>query len=243
MMNVRSFRALAAYGLATFFCLGSFGKGATITGDHSFSVGVGLTNSTQTDMDNLRAVHNSTYGGTSAGAMGSALEFYAQYQFRFTGTMFSMLFRPSYFRQNSTGTGCDGGDCEYNLNGFTFFPMFRMYPLENKFLGLFLQTGVGYGQLHGKIVDGDNSVEFNGGNFGAAFGLGVDFCFTDRHCMTIEGTARYLPISRNVTSSSSTGVLTGASQAGSGQELEIGNSDFGTTMSGIIGILGYTMTF
>ncbi len=220
----------------------SFGKGASITGDNSVSVGVGLTNSNQADMDNLRSVHNANYGGISAGSLGSALELYAQYQFRFSGTMFAMLFRPSYFRQTSSGSGCNGS-CEYNLNGFTFFPMFRMYPLENNFLGLFLQTGIGYGHLNGEIIDGPNSVKFSGGNFGAAFGLGVDFCFTDTHCMTIEGTARYLPISRNVISSSGTGSLTGATQAGSGQELEIGNSDFGTTMSGIMGIIGYTMAF
>ncbi len=219
----------------------AFAKGASITGTHAFTFGLGLTGANQSDMDTLIGTHNTTYGGTTASTLGSAWELFAQYQFRITGTMFALLIRPSYFTQSSSGSGC-AGECKYDLSGYTLFPMFRMYPLENNFLGLFMQVGVGYGNLSGKITEGPNTLAFSGGNFGASLGLGVDFCFTTTHCMSVEGTARYLPVPRNVASSAS-GTITGTTQATGNQEVEIANTDFSTTMSGIMGSIAYTMAF
>lgn len=209
------------------------------TGGHSMEFGLGLLTASQDDINSL--IKTARAAGADTGDMGSAYELFGQYQYRFSGTIFAIAFRPSYVMQSATGSG-GGNSYNYKLSGFTFFPMFRLYPLENSFIKFFMQTGLGYGSLSGDINAGGNSIAFNGSAFGAMGGLGVDFCFTPNHCLTIEGNIRYLPMERNVASSAS-GTVPGLSQSASGQEVEIGGGDLKTTLSGIQGSLAYTLVF
>lgn len=208
-------------------------------GGHSLQFGLGILSASQDDTNAL--IKTARAAGANTGDMGSAYELFAQYQYRFSGTMFAMAFRPSYVMQSATGSGADGS-YDYKLSGMTVFPLFRIYPLENSFIKFYMQTGLGYGRMSGDFTAGTNSVEFAGSAFGAMGGLGVDFCFTPEHCLTIEGNLRYLPIERNLASTAS-GTVPGLSQSTSNQEVEINSNDLKTTMSGIQGIIGYTMNF
>lgn len=220
------------------------GGGASISGDNSFGVGIGLLNSNQSDMNRLiDSANSSAYGPISTKSLGSAYELYAQYEFRFSRTGYALIFRPSYVTQSSTGSGSNGS-YDYKLSGFTFFPIFRMYPLEGSFLKFFMQMGLGWGKLSADVTTGSgNTTTFDGNAFGGMAGLGVDFCFTETHCMTIEGNVRYLPIERN-TASSASGTIVGVDNPiGAGSEVEISSKDLATTLSGIQGILAYKYNF
>jgi len=206
---------------------------------HSMEFGLGLLTAGQDDMNTL--IKTARASGADTGDMGSAYELFAQYQYRFSGSIFALAFRPSYVMQNATGSGT-GGSYDYKLTGMTFFPIFRFYPLENGFIKFYMQTGLGYGRVSGDVSAGGTSISFNGSAFGAMGGLGVDFCFTPEHCLSIEGNLRYLPIERNL-ASSATGTVPGLSQAGSNQEVEINGSDLKTTLSGIQGSVAYTLNF
>lgn len=212
-------------------------------GSHSLGLGFSIVTSNQTDMNAVIAENNA---GNSANSkdMTSAYEFYANWIYRFGGSPYAFVLRPSYFMQESKGSGT-GGSYNYNLNGFTVFPIVRMYPLENDFIHFFLQGGVGYGSLTGQIDAAANNLKFNGSAFGAMAGMGVDFCFTESHCVTVEGNIRYLPVERNMSEGGncSGSSITGISQCGNGLEVEHGNSDLRTTMSGVLGVIGYTMNF
>jgi hypothetical protein len=209
------------------------------SGSHSMQFGLGLLTAGQDDINSL--IKTARTAGADTGDMGSAYELFGQYQYRFSGTMFAMAFRPSYVMQTATGSG-GGNSYDYKLTGFTFFPIFRLYPLENSFIKFYMQTGLGFGRMSGDINAGGNTIAFSGSAFGAMGGLGVDFCFTPNHCLTVEGNLRYLPLERNVATSSS-GSVPGLSQSASGQEVEIGGGDLKTTMSGIQGSLAYTLNF
>lgn len=109
-----------------------------------------------------------------------------------------------------------------------------------------MQTGLGYGNLSGSITAGSRNLDFKGSAFGAMGGIGVEFCFTDSHCMTVEGNIRYMPIERNLStggSCSSASDIPGISQCGGSGEVERNNNDLQTTMSGVQGLIGYTMNF
>jgi len=123
--------------------------------------------------------------------------------------------------------------------------MFRMYALENSFIHFFLQGGVGYGNLTGNITAASKTLEYNGSAFGAVTGIGVDFCFSPSHCLTVEGNVRYLPIDRNISSGGNCtdGTIPGVSQCGGTAEIERSGNDLRTTMSGVQGVLGYTFNF
>jgi len=210
------------------------------TGSSSMEFGIALLSAGQDDINTMIKDSRASNAATTSD-MGSAYELFGQYQYRFSGTMFSMLFRPSYITQSTTGSGT-GGSYDYKLSGFTFFPMLRMVPLENSFIKFFMQVGVGYGSLSADITQGTSSISFSGSAFGAIGGLGADFCFTPNHCLTVEGNLRYLPIVRNIAGSAN-GSFSNLSQASSGQEVEIANNDLQTTLSGIQGILAYTLNF
>lgn len=210
-------------------------------GGHSLQFGLGLLTAGQDDMNTMIKASRAGAAAASTGDMGSAYELFAQYQYRFSGTMFAMAFRPSYVMQSATGSGTDGS-YDYKLSGFTIFPMFRLYPLENSFIKFYMQTGLGYGRMSGDVTEGATSIAFAGSAFGAVGGLGVDFCFTDSHCVSIEGNLRYLPIERNM-ASSATGSVPSLSQSTNGQEVEINGSDLKTSMSGIQGSIAYTLNF
>lgn len=208
-------------------------------GGHSMQFGLGLLTAGQDDMNSL--IKTARAAGADTGDMGSAYELFGQYQYRFSGTMFAIAFRPSYIMQSATGSG-GGSSYDYKLSGLTLFPIFRFYPLENSFIKFYMQTGLGYGSMSGDISAGGNSIAFKGSAFGALGGLGVDFCFTPSHCVSIEGNLRYLPIERNLATSAS-GTVPGLSQSTNGQEVEINGTDLKTTMSGIQGSIAYTLNF
>lgn len=214
-------------------------RGGGGNGSHSMEFGLGLLTAGQDDINSL--IKTARAAGADTGDMGSAYELFAQYQYRFSGTMFAIAFRPSYILQSATGSG-GGNSYDYKLSGLTIFPIFRLYPLENSFIKFYMQTGLGYGRMSGDISAGGNSIAFAGSAFGAMGGLGVDFCFTPEHCLSIEGNLRYLPIERNLASSAS-GTVPGLSQAASNQEVEINGSDLKTTLSGIQGSVAYTLNF
>lgn len=214
------------------------------SGGHSIGGGLVLGGPTQSDLDSLIDYADShVSGGISTKNFSSATELFAFYQYRFSGSMFAVQFRPSYFSQSVTGKGT-GGDYDYSLSGFTVFPIVKMYPLENSFIKFFLQTGLGYGTLDGKVEEGAGKLEFSGGNFGALFGLGADFCFTNNHCIAIEGNYRYLPIERNIITKSNGGAFAGSVTGSTKkEEFEMNNRDVKTSLSGFSGYLLYTYVF
>ena len=217
-----------------------FAKGGS--GGHEVSVGLSSISSTQKDINSIIDSVNSAQGGVTTKNLTSAYDFFAQYSYRFSGTIFALVFRPSYFTQSGSGSGTTVGNYSHSLTGFTFFPLLRLYPLENNYIRFFMQAGVGFGYLKGEVKQGDGSLNYAGSNFGAQAGLGADFCFTPNHCMTLEGNVRYLPIERNIAESAS-GTLSGFSQVAVSREVEYDQNDMTTTMSGIQGVLGYTYRF
>jgi len=221
-----------------------FGSSRGLTGDMALGIGISTVSAGQDDLNG--AIDDAvSQRSASTKNLGNAWEFYANWSYRFSGTMYAFVFRPSYFTQKTEGSGT-GGSYDYSLTGFTVFPIFRIYPLENSFIKFYMQTGLGYGSLNGSITAGDKSLDFKGSAFGAMGGIGVDFCFTDAHCLTVEGNLRYMPIERNITSGGNctTGSdIPGISQCGGSSEVERGNSDLRTTMSGVQGLIGYTMNF
>ncbi len=204
--------------------------------DSSMGFGMILMSPTQDDLNSSIGSIN-TAQATSIDKLGTAYEFMGYYQYRFSSTMYAMQFRPSYFTQSSKGSGY-----ETKLTGMTFFPMLRVYALENSFIHFFLQLGVGYGKLDGEMTGPGTSVSWSGDSFGTMGGMGAEFCFTPSHCMVVEGNVRYLSIPRSVVKSTS-GSPAGFSQVIAGQELEANGSDVATTMSGIQGTLAYQMNF
>lgn len=216
-------------------------RGVSLSGEHSLGFGLGLITSDQNNMDDV--IDTANTGGGNVKNLGSGMEFFAQYGVRFDGSWWGFVFRPSIMSQSTDGT-CQSGNCKYEVNGMAFFPMIRMVPLENEVIKLFFQVGLGYGQMEGKISQPAGSVKFKGSAFGALGGLGVDFCLTESHCITVEGNLRYLPIERNlITSGSATGLAGGVSGAASGDEIEVNSKDLGTTMSGLQGLVSYTLMF
>ncbi len=202
-------------------------------GAHSVGLDLMIMSPSQDDLDQyITAVG-------SIDKFGSAYEYGLNYEYRFSGTMFSMSLKPTIFSQSTKGA-----NGSVKLTGYTFFPMLRLYPLENNFIRFFLQVGLGYGSLGGTISETSGySSTFSGSAFGALGGLGAAFCFTESHCMIVQGNLRYLPIQRNLVSTSSGTLSTGLSQGASNQELEIGGNDLKTTMSGIQGSVGYQLVF
>lgn len=215
-------------------------RGVSLSGEHSLTLGIGFIGSEQNNMDD---VIDAQKGSGSLKNFGNAYEYFLQYGIRFDKSWLAFVFRPSFFTQETDGT-CTNGNCKSELSGMAFFPMLKMIPLENEFIKLFFQVGLGYGQLEGSIKDGSNNVKFKGSAFGAMGGLGVDFCFTEMSCFSVEGNLRYLPIERNLVTSAS-GTVTGVTGTASGAEIErnSNSSDLSTTMSGLQGLISYTMMF
>lgn len=212
-------------------------------GDTSLGLGFSVVTAGQNDINSvIDSAHYSANADTKN--LGSAYEFYANWIYRFSSTPYAFVLRPSYFMQSETGSGT-GGSFDYKLNGFTIFPILRTYPLENSFIHFFLQVGVGYGILNGEITAASQNLKFKGSTFGAMGGVGVDFCFTESHCLTVEGNLRYLPIERNISDGGNcvSGGIPGISQCGGNSEVESSGTDLRTTMSGVQGLVGYTMNF
>ena len=203
-----------------------------MNGNHSLTLGLGLSTATQSDLNSWSSAQ-----GSGGGQLSSAYEYSLTYEYRFSSTMFAFEVRPSYFTESASGGGTNT-----SLTGTLVYPMLRLYPLENSFIHFFLQAGVGWGQLSGTTTFGGNSVSYSGSAFGAIMGLGARFCFTDHQCMTIEGDARYNLIDRSIVSSASSTSM-GGLQTPVGHELEYNSNDVGNTLSGIQGILQYNLMF
>lgn len=205
-------------------------------GGHSFGFGIMVHSPTQEDLSGAVEAINSSQS-LAVEKPGTGYEFQGNYQYRFSGSMFAIQFRPTYFMQNASGSGYST-----KLSGFTVFPMLRLYPLENNFIKFFMQTGLGYGRLSGSMDGPNSSVGWAGDAFGAMGGIGAEFCFTSAHCLMVEGNLRYLPIHRNMVSSVN-GTPPGFDTVTNGGELERNNLDVKTSMSGIQGSIGYQMYF
>lgn len=212
---------------------GRLSGGGGLGGGHSLGLGLSIMSPSQGDVNSWI----DSLGTTGTKNLGTGYEVMVDYEYKFSMTMFSMLMRPSYFTQSASG-----GGVEAKLTGLTVFPILRLYPLENNFIKFFMQVGLGYGQLKTELSNSNTvgSGSFDGSTFGAMGGIGAHFCFTESHCLAVEGNVRYLPIERNTGSSS--GSLGGTITQTQG-ELELNNKDLGTTLSGIQGILGYKLIF
>ncbi len=217
------------------------GKGAFAGGSFSMGLGISLTTAEQTGINSLINVAKANNNST-ASTLSSATEYIGYLTFHFSNNFVAIQLRPTLFSQSSSGTGTDGAH-SYDLNGYTVFPLVRITPLSNDLIDFYIQGGLGYGKLDGKIRNGATRADFTGSAFGTQLGLGAQFCFVPDHCFNLEGNYRYLPISRNIVSASA-GLPTGTTQASVDRELEDASSnDVATTLSGISGILSYTYNF
>lgn len=223
--------------------LSVFQANAAQSGGHALGFNLSLINASQNDMNELIKRSNTSAGGISTSELNQAYEAQAFYMYRFSGTMFALQFRPSYFYQVQDGSG-SGQSYDYELTGFTIFPIFRLYPLESDIMKFYMQAGLGYGRINGKIKEADASVEFAGGGFGSIVGLGSEFCFTPNHCLMVEGNYRYLTIERlRATGASGSFRSDSLSQAQKGQEVELDNNDVSVRMGGLMFVAGYTAWF
>ena len=206
------------------------------TGGSSLGFNLSIMSPNQADVNDWI----DSVGASGTKNVGTGYELLFDYEYRFSSTMFAMMFRPSYFTQSASG-----GGVQAKLTGITLFPVLRLYPLENAFIKFFLQLGLGYGQLKTELSNNGASGTFDGSTFGALGGLGAQFCFTPTHCMVIEGNVRYLPIERNTGSASGNlgGHITQPGATGGNGELELSGKDLGTTLSGIQGVIGYKLNF
>ncbi|MEZ4872876.1 MAG: hypothetical protein R2827_11700 [Bdellovibrionales bacterium] len=219
---------------------------AAAGGGMSLGAQLSLASSGQTDMDNLIKAARSDNAATTS-ELGSMTEISGSWSYRFSGSIVSMIFRPSYYFVSTTGSGTPG-DYDYDLSGFTLFGISRFTALENNYFKFFLQTGLGWGFGSGSIEEGSVKVDFSGNNVGFLAGLGAEFCFGgSSHCMAIEGNVRYLPIARNmvdsVTGTCVSNTDTGLSQCVDGRELELNDRDLSVSLSGIMGTIGYNYYF
>ncbi|MFP5519128.1 MAG: hypothetical protein ACLGGX_04450 [Bdellovibrionia bacterium] len=212
------------------------GGGTFFSGDSSIGFGIALVPASQDDLDKVIDDYNSNNSANTK-TFGSGYEFFANWIYRYQRSDYAFIFRPSYFMQSTSGSGND-----LKLTGFTVYPMFRLYALENSFISFFLQAGLGYSSLSGDVELGADKFNFEGSAFGAIGGIGADFCFIEGHCLTVEGNLRYSPIVRNTVEGGSC-TDTATLQCSKGKEFEFNDKDVGTTLSGIQGLIAYTLKF
>lgn len=217
------------------------GRGAFAGGSLSFGLGYSFSTAEQ---DGLNQVINNAKVANSAttSELSSATEYIGFATFTFSNNFVALQLRPTLFQQSESGNGT-GGNYNYDLNGFTLFPLVRIIPLSNDIIDFFIQGGLGYGKLSGKITNGPTEASFSGTDFGAQVGLGANFCFWPEHCFGVEGNYRYLPIQRNIITSSNGVVSNNITQVANGSELEVSGNDVETKLTGISGILTYTYNF
>lgn len=202
----------------------------SLGGDHSMGLGLILTGPNQADINSWVTSHSAV----GSKELGAGYEIFVNYEFRFSSTMFALQFRPSYLTQSASGAGIESG-----LTALTFFPMLRLYPLENDYIKFFFQTGIGVAKMDLKLQDAGGSGTYSATEFGALAGLGASFCITASSCIGVEGNLRYLPMAR-VTGTGSG--LQGNITQPTG-ELEQSNRDLAVTLSGIQGALTYQYSF
>lgn len=224
----------------TSHALGAGGGGG---GDISLAINLSLVTSSQDDLNNLQQRANTRDGGITAGQLKNAYEGSVDFGYRINGGIYALHFRPAYFFQSESGTG-SSGSYKYGVTGYSFFPILRIYPLENDVMKFFLQVGLGYGFMNGEIQEGEAQVKFQGSAYGSLVGLGAEFVIGGGHSIRVEGNVRYLGIQRNTAKSASgTFAANSLSQAETDREVELDSTDLSTTMSGIQALIGYVMTF
>lgn len=229
MNNTRLFNVFTAFALTGIILILSQPIMAA-QGGWSMGLNLGITNADQKDMN--RVIESA--GGSK---MGNSWEGAAQLGYRFSST--SLIFRASYIFNTE-----ESGANEFAINGYTFFPILRFHLLENNTIKFFANLGVGFGWLNGEIKEAAATTEFSGNDFGYMGGLGAEFCFWGDHCINVEGNVRLLAIDRTTVDKASGASGIGAiTQRDKGAELEINNRDFGMSLSGIQGFVGYTMYF
>lgn len=227
-------KKIIAFTLSLFlFPFHSWAKG----GNFALSGNLGITTSSQSDVNTIIKNTNTAVSGVSTSELGNAWELGGFFQYRTSGSL-ALQFRPSYFYQKQSS----GSSYEYSVTGFLLFPVMRYYLLEDKFIKFFTNLGIGYGRLSGDIKDGaSDSVSFSGGNLGYMAGLGAEFCFFGgSHCLNLEANFRYLDVDRVVADSGKGSAFTRTvTQATSGQEVEINGKDLDVNMSGVNMFIGY----
>ncbi|MBI2518937.1 MAG: hypothetical protein HYV97_00905 [Bdellovibrio sp.] len=204
----------------------------------SMSVGVmgGFVNSEQTHLNTLRVRANQRAGGIAASDLERAYEFGPFIQWR--AGMLGFQLRPSYFMQEE-----GSGAYEYSTTGYAVEAHFKLYPLESQEVKLFFETGVAYGNQKTSIKEDTFTVDAEGSNLGYLIGLGVEILWGP-HAVVLEGGWRYLPIERNiVTSSNGTPAADSVSQYTTRGELEYDQRDLSTNMSGTKMMVGYAYNF
>lgn len=213
-------------------------------GNDAFSFYGGTINTSQDALNTMQQRSNTRAGGITGGQLTSAYEIGGGYMYRFDSSIYAIQIRPMYFYQRTDGSGSPG-QYTYAVQGWTVFPILRLYPMENDIMKFFLQIGMGYGQVTGHVSEGQGvSATFGSGAFGTMVGMGAEFCFSPQSCFSFEGNYRYLDFIRNiVTASSGTFASNSLSQYGVGQEAELDNNDVDLRMSGLQMLAGYTYWF
>lgn len=210
----------------------AFARRRSLGGDHAIGGGIILAGPSQNDVNSWVSSHG--LAGTKE--LGAGYELFFNYEFRFSSTMFALHFRPSYLTQSASGAGI-----ESSVTAITFFPMLRLYPLENDYIKFFFQTGIGVAKMDLKLSNSGNggSGSYSATEFGAMAGLGASFCITESSCIGVEGNMRYLPMNRITGSGSPLGGNITQTEG----ELEQNNRDLAVTLSGIQGAITYQMNF
>ncbi len=214
-------------------------------GGSAFSLGanLGIATSDQKDINTLITRAVTRESGLGVSQLGNAWDINLMFTYRVT-SMIALQLRPGFYYMGEDGSGTSGS-FDYSVTGFTLFPVFRLYLLENNYVAFFTNLSLGWGYASGSVKEGDAKADFSGSNLGYMLGLGAEFCFFGgSHCMNIEGNFRYLDIERVIASSSSGSFASDSlTQASSSSEVEINERDLGLNMSGVVGLLGYIYYF
>ena len=107
------------------------GKGAFAGGSFSMGAGFSLLTAEQNGLNNMiRAAKQQPGLNVSTSDLSSGYELSGQFTFRFANGFVAIQLRPAYFTQSAKGSGTDG-DYDYDLKGFSLFPLVRIIPLSN----------------------------------------------------------------------------------------------------------------
>ena len=206
----------------------------------------GSISAEQNDLNRMMARSNTRAGGIPTSALNSALELAAYFQYRVDKSIWAFQIKPSYVFKTSSGSGgtnAFAGKYSYGVQGVTVAAITKLYALEGKYLRLYFSGGLNYGSMAATIQEVGFNVKASRSSMGFEFGTGLEFTFGN-HGILFDATLRQLSINRmTVDSTSGTAESGSASQYGDGQELELDNSDLGTTFSGMRVSLGYAYYF
>lgn len=216
---------------------------AANSGGWAIGANFSLVNADQKDMDTVIQAAD-TDQNTSASQIGNGMEFGASIGYRFGGGV-ELVVRPSYYMVSEDGKDGANASYDYEMTALSIMPMLRFYLLENQTIAFYSQLGLGYTMMSGTIEEDGGNIEFSGSDLGYAGGLGAEFCFFGAHCFYLEGNLRIASVDRMTVDKFSAGGYANSAitQSGKGSELEINNRDFGASLSGIQGVVGYNFHF